>query len=104
MDPKRASTDTLLAGINATINDCLGVADFRTKKASLDLVARGSRNLNGKELIRKLFDRLDGNWKGALARPHRASLKNFRWRVPKLDISGENPSREVGMRIRPPLK
>ena len=95
MHTKGGSADALLADISTTINDGLGVADYRRKKASLDLVARSPRNLDGEGLIRKLFDRLDANWKAALARPPRPSLENFRWCVPKLNISGENQSWEV---------
>src|SRR5437899_916001 len=86
----------LLDGFQEIIDAHLGVKNFRTRTAALQLAARKPLVLDGEEFVPALFERLDANWSAILpgvAKP--PSLQNFRWHEPQLAIGNGNASPEV---------
>src|SRR5262245_27510495 len=83
-------------GLPEIICTHLGVKNFRTKKAALELAARNPFVFSGEQFVRALFERLDRNWSAVLpglSKP--PSSQNFRWCVTKDRIDPENTSPEV---------
>jgi hypothetical protein len=90
-----ATTD-LFAGVNKVIDARLGVKDFRTRTAALELTAKKPLAFDGQDLVQVLFERLDTNWTSMLQGVSRPpSLQNFRWNKPRPSISSHNASPEV---------
>jgi hypothetical protein len=86
----------LFDGIDAVINRALGVSNYRTRTAALELDKRVDWDVDGERLVTGVYNHLSTNWAHAsasiVARP---SDENFRWFKPQQKLSPSNTSREV---------
>jgi hypothetical protein len=91
---RRKGDSGLFAGVREAVDQALGVSDFTTKSAALELTKRG----HGVEvaLVPNLYKIIQRNWNCAVQTSQRSrSQKNFRWHCPQTYIAEKNASAEV---------
>lgn len=82
-------------GFDLIINRALGVDDFETKTAALNLSARPVP-VDGAELINSLYNQVEVNWGGC----HCRSEENWRWRLsPKMWPHNKSPEKTLEKEI-----
>lgn len=94
-----ASID-LFEGVDAVIENHLGVEGYRSRTTALILSRRKPLGLDGVSFVETLFEQLSRNWDRALSRSPAGSLHNFRWHAPQLKLSEHNKSPEVSLERR----
>jgi hypothetical protein len=83
----------LLAGVRDVVDHALGVNNYQTTSAALELSKHGLPPAS-QMLVAELFQVLDRNWSAACPTA-RGSCKNFRWHVPKTHLGADNTSAEI---------
>jgi hypothetical protein len=92
---RRKGDSGLFAGVREVVDQALGVNDFATKSAALELTKRGY-GVETATLVPKLYKIIHRNWNGTVQTGQRSrSQENFRWHCPQTYIAGKNASAEV---------
>jgi hypothetical protein len=95
LDMQRKDETGLFASVRETIDQTLGVCDYTSKTAALDLKNNGY-GADTADLVPELFKVIERNWNAALQTVRRShSLENFRWRFPQTQHAQHNRSPEV---------
>lgn len=96
MSVQEIGESDLFEGVNEIINYALGVANYQTRTAALQLARDRDRDVDGEALVSNVFGRLSINWSKVTAQLGRKpSAENFRWFKPQAQIGQANRSAEV---------